>query len=305
MNNFKKLSKVLLVATVMSSTAMVSGFDNFTGLKASAQGVASPERAAAATASRIARPKIKSGYGIAERFGKVLRRLQEIMNAEEVNEAGYREVLDILSGQRLDRLNPAEQLSYYNFSAAAEQNLGNMNGALVHYKSILAMDTISYTMRDQMIFVVGQIEFSNANYDEAVKYFYEWLKYAPTPSITQIVMFANIHYSVAVQDGIAPAEAEKNFRAAVEFLNWAIVKSKAEGKEDKEAWYGLLRAIHNNLEEMDEALEYTELLATRWPKKDYWMQLSGLYAQKSSEAGVSEEEGLVYEKKQMVAYELL
>ncbi|MDG1858225.1 MAG: tetratricopeptide repeat protein, partial [Emcibacteraceae bacterium] len=230
---------------------------------------------------------------------------QEIMNAEEVTDAGYREVLEILGGQRLDRLNPAEQLSYYNFSAAAEQNLGNMNGALGHYKSILAMDTISYTMRDQMVFIVGQIEFSNSNYDEAIKHFYEWLKYAPNPSMTQIVMFANIHYSIAVQDGIAPAEAEKNFRSAAEFLNWAIAKAKADGKEDKEAWYALLRAIHNNLDEMDKALEYTELLATRWPKKDYWVQLSGLYAQKSSDAGLSEDEAFAYEKKQMVAFELL
>lgn len=306
MKNFKIKSKVLLVAAALTMVSMAPVVEEFTGLDAFAQvSVSSPERAATAAAARAARPKIKSTYGIGERFGKTLRKIQEIMNAEEIDEVGYREVLEILSKQRIDRLNSAELLSFYQFSAASEQNLGNMAGAKQHYINILAMDSISYSMRDQMTFVVGQIEFSDGNYDTAMGYFDEWLKYQPTPSITQIIMFANVYYSIAISEGISPVEEEKNYRSAIEFLNWAISKAAAEGKPDKETWYAILRAVHNNLEEMDKALEYTELLATRWPKKDYWTQLSGLYAQKSASDGLSEEEATMYEKKQMATYELL
>lgn len=307
MNNFKKLSKTLLVAMALTSVSVVltavPEVGKLMGSEAMAQvAVASPERAAQATAARAARPKMKSTYGIGERAGKFLTKVQEIMAEEEPN---YQEVLEILGDQRMDRLNPAEVLAVHQYMAAAYSNTDRLDLALERYKTILEMDTISYTMRDQLTFVVGQIEFSNGNYDIAMGYFNEWLKYQPDPSLSQIVIFANVHYSIGISDEVSPAEKEKNFRAAIEFLNWAIDKAKAEGKPDKEEWYGILRAVHNSLEEMDKALEYTELLASRWPKKDYWTQLSGLYAQKASEEGLSEAEARVYEKKQMASFELL
>ena len=274
MNNFKKLSKTLLVATALSGVSIMTSvtpeLSKVMGSEAMAQvAFASPERAAQATAARAARPKLRSTYGIGERAGKFLMKVQEITAEEEPN---YQEVIDILSDQRMDRLNPAETLAVHQYLAAAYSNIGRMDLALERYKTILAMDTISYTMRDQLTFVVGQIEFSNGNYNDAISYFYEWLQYQPDPSLSQIVIFANVHYSIGIADGISAAEKEKNFRSAIEFLNWAIDKAKAEGKPDKEEWYGILRAVHNSLEEMDTTLEYTELLASRWPKKDYWMQ---------------------------------
>ena len=66
----------------------------------------------------------------------------------------------------------------------------------------------------------------------------------------------------------------------------------------------MLRALHNNLEEMDKVLYYAELLTSRWPKKAYWTQLSGLYAQAASEDGLSEEEAMELEKKQLAAFEM-
>lgn len=307
MSNFNKLSKTLLIATAISSVSIVSTvvpeLGQIVGSEAMAQvAMASPERAAQATAARAARPRIKSTYGIGERAGKFLTKVQEITSEDEPN---YQEVIEILSNQRMDRLNPAEVLAVHQYLAAAYSSTGRMDLALEKYRLILDMDTISYTMRDQLTFVVGQIEFSNGKYEEAVKYFYDWLQYQPDPSLSQIVIFANVHYSIGISDEISPAEKEKNFRAAIEFLNWAIDKAKADGKPDKEEWYGILRAIHNSLEEMDKALEYTELLATRWPKKDYWTQLSGLYAQKASSEGLSEQEAMLFEKKQMAAFELL
>ncbi|MCC3862284.1 hypothetical protein [Pseudemcibacter aquimaris] len=310
MKKMNKVSKVLLMATALStatvmSSAVVPAVADLAGIEASAQSnppLASQARADAATAARANRPKIRSTTGIGERAGKFLKKVQEIASGENPD---YQEILNILEGERMDRLNPAEQLSVHQFMAMAKSNMGNLSSALVNFKAILEMDTISNTMRDQVTFNVGQIEFSEGNYDVALQYLYEWLQYQPTPSITQIVTFANLHYTIGISDGIAKADAESNFRTAAEFLHWAIDKSKAEGKEDKEEWYGILRAIYNSLEDIDKAVEYTELLAVRWPKKDYWTQLSGLYAQKASAEGLTEEQAFEYEKRQMVAFELL
>lgn len=310
MKNMNKLSKVLLMATALStvtamSSAVVPAVAELTGFEASAQAnppLASAERAAAAEQARLNRPKIKSTTGIGERAGKFLKKVQEIAAADEPN---YQEILNILQEQRLDRLNSAELLSVHQFMAMAKSNMGDLVGSLVNFKAILEMDSISNTMRDQVTFNVGQIEFSEGNYDVALQYLYEWFQYQPTPSINQIVTFANLHYTIGIGDGISAADAESNFKTSAEFLHWAIDKSKAEGKEDKEEWYGILRAIYNSLEDVDKALEYTELLAVRWPKKDYWVQLSGLYAQKAAEEGLTEEQAFAYEKRQMAAFEML
>lgn len=310
MQNFNKVTKVLLMATALStvtamSSAVVPAVADLTGIDASAQSnppLASPERAAQAQAARAARPKISSTTGIGERAGKFLKKVSEIASEEEPD---YQEIINILSDQRLDRLNDAELVAVHQYMASAKASTGDLPGAMVHFKEILKLDSISNTMRDQFTYSVAQIEFGEENYLVARDYFYDWFQYQPEPSITQIVTLANVHYTIAISDSTAPADQISNYRTAAEFLHWAIDKSVAEGKEEKEEWYGILRAIYNSLEDLDNALKYTETLAVRWPKKDYWAQLSGLYAQKAGEEGLTEEEAMAYEKKQMVAFEML
>ncbi len=305
MENFKKLSKVLLITTaitgLMVATSIVPEVGQLTGQAAYAQALASPERAAAALAAKNARPKMRSTTGMGERAAKALTKAQDLMQAEPPD---YDQAMAGLKKMNLDRLNNAERAAFYQMMAAVAQSQDKMDEALGYYKQLLAMDSISYSLRDQMTFLVGQIEFSNENYAVARGYLEDWFQYQPTPSMTNLVIFANVYYASGLEEGIPANESEAHFRKAVEFLNWAITKSKAEGKEDKENWYTVLRAIHNNLNEMDKVLEYGELLASRWPKKRYWVQLSGLYAQFATEPGLSEEEIANYEKKQLATFEL-
>ncbi|MBT5073549.1 MAG: tetratricopeptide repeat protein [Kordiimonadaceae bacterium] len=307
MQNFKTLTKTLLTATaitVISATASIlPTVADFTGQEAFAQTstMASEERAAEALAARIARPRIGSMPGMNERAFKTLTKVQEFMELEPPQ---YGEAMLLLKKQNLERLNSTELTSFYQLMAAVAQNQDNIDEALGYYKNILAMESISYAQRDQMTFIVGQIEFSNGNNELAISYFEDWLKYQPTPSITNIVVLANVYYASALDLEDIPVAAEKYFRNSIEFLNWAIIKAKADGKEDKENWYAVLRAIHNNLEEIDKVVFYGELLATRWPKKEYWTQLSGLYSQAASEDGISEEDALLLEKKQFATFDL-
>lgn len=308
MQNFKRLSKTLLVATaltgVMATVAVIPEVADFTGQAAQAQDypLASLERAAQALAASQARPKLRSTTGMGERAAKILTKVQELMNTEPVGL--YEQALTDLKKQNLERLNTAERIAFNQLMAACAQNLDRMDEALIYYKAILVMEGVSNGQRDQMTFIVGQIEFSQGNNEAALGYFEEWFKYQSTPSMTNIVVLANVYYASGLEDGVAPNVAEGYYRRAIEFLNWAIVKAKADGKEDKENWYGVLRALHNNLDEMDKVIEYAEILTSRWPKKAYWTQLSGLYAQKAAEEGLSEEEAILLEKKQFAAFEL-
>lgn len=307
MYDFKKLSKTLVLATaltgVMAISTVSSNVSDVLGGQAYAQelGVASPQRAAAAQKAVDARPARKSP-GFSERAYNVLSKVQELLDADPPQ---YGEAMSTLQGQNLERLNSNERASFYQMMAAVAQNQEKYDEAMGYYQKILQEDNISYALEDQVTFILGQLYFANGDYTKALEFMNKWFAYQPDPTVTNIVVFANIYYAAGLEEGIPEATAEKYYRAAVEFLNWAIAKTEAAGEETKENWYAVLRALHNNLGEMDKVLEYAELLASRWPSKQYWVQLSGLYAQFASQAGLSEDKVREFERKQMTTYELV
>lgn len=308
MTTFKTISKTLLLATaltgVSASIAIIPGVADLTGIYASAQEypVASPERAAQALALRNARPKLGSIPGVTERPAKLLKKVQELTQDQEPPnfQEAYNELKD---ENRLDRWNDTELVAYYQLLAQAAQNLDKMDEALAAFKEVLKLEKISNTQRDQFTYIVGQIEFSNGNYAAAEQHINEWFKYQPDPSSTQIEFLGNLQYTIALETE-DEAAALPYYRRTIEFLNWAITKAIADGREDKENWYQVLRAVHNTLGEMDKVLEYAELLTTRWPKKQYWVQLSSVYAQKAGSEGLTEAEVRELEKKQLAAFEM-
>ncbi|MFK5912744.1 MAG: tetratricopeptide repeat protein [Woeseiaceae bacterium] len=307
MQKFKKLSKTLLMATaltvVMVTASTIPDVAELSGLRAVAQetGVASQARADAATAARAGRPRITSTKGMTERPAKVLTKAQEMLSEEPPR---FAEAKENLLRQRIEKWNTTEQAAFYQIMASIAGGQDDLGQVLVYYKKLLGMDGISYTLRDQLTYNVGQIEFSQDNKQEGTKYLYEWLKYQPAPSISQIEFFANVHYSLGQDAADGSPEIAKNYHLAIEYLNWAVSKAKVDGKDDKENWYQVLRALHNSLEETAKVLEYAELLATRWPKKNYWVELSNLYAMAGSEVGLTEDQVLVFEKKQFSTMEL-
>lgn len=307
MQNIKKLSKTLLVASALSSIAVVASaipeVAEFSGQNAVAQelGVSSPARAATATAARAARPRITSAAPTRERAGKILMRAQELTTAEPPQ---YAEAKEYLLKQNVNRWNTTETAGFYQIMSSIAGSESDYDALLDYYKKLLAMDTIPYSLRDQLTYSVGQIEFSQDNQELGISYLYDWLQYQPNPSITQLELFANIHYSVGQEAADGSPAVEKNYRLAIEYVNWAITKAKTDGKNDKENWYQVLRSLHNLLEEIDKVVEYAELLATRWPKKEYWVQLSNLYAMAGAEDNVSESEVISFEKKQLATMEL-
>lgn len=291
------------VATLMLATAAAPGIADFTGQTVIAQqlGVSTQAQADKRAAARAARPKITSIKSPRERQGKILIKAQEYLSAEPPNIAAAKEEL---VDQNIDRWIEPELVGYHQIMASVSQAEGNMDGLLEHYKKLLEFENIPYSLRDQVTYAVGQIEFSNDNREEGKKYLYQWLQYQPTPNISHLEFFTNVHFAIGQSEGVSEEEAEFNFRLAIEYLNWAIRKTKEEDKEDKENWYAVLRTLHSALGEQDKVLEYAELLATRWPKKDYWLQLSGIYGQSAGEPGLTPEEVNAFEKKQFAAYEM-
>jgi len=294
MANFNKISKTLILAAAFSGAStgasLIPNFAN-TGSVAFAQ---------QAAATRPDRPPRKT-LGFSERIYKVLSKAQEAMGAEPPR---FDEAMAILKEQNLERINDTERASFYQMMAAVTQQQEKYKEALGYYEKILAIQNISYTLEDQIKFAAGQLHFLEGNYDQAIKFMEEWLLYQDDPPVRNLVFVSNAYYSAGAADGVPKNKADDYFKTALSYILTVIKRSEEEGIEVKENYYTFLRTLYYNLGDTAKVLETVELLATRWPKKEYWTQLSGLYAQKAAEDGTSEAEALALEKKQMAAYEL-
>lgn len=306
MYNIKKLTKTLVLATAltgfMAGSSLIPG-ELAMGGQAFAQSITwekEAARSAAALTAKNTRPKVRSS-GFSERVYKILSKASELMEMEPPQ---YDQAMVILKKQNLDRVTSTERASFYQMMAGIAQNQGKYDDALVYYQNILGQENLSHAMRDSVTFVVAQLNYQKENYDEALRLLMQWLKYQPTPSATNMVFIANLYYSKGAVEGIPDSIMQQNYREAIGLMNWVINKSEADGKEAKENWYAFLRMLHNSLEEEEKVLELAELLTTRWPKKEYWTQLSGLYAQKAARDGMREAEVDELESMQISAYEL-
>ncbi len=305
MYNFKKIAKTLVLAAALTGFMASSSFiPNSLGMggQAFAQVTweAEAARSAAALAASNKRPKVRTS-GFSERVYKILSKATEYMDMEPPQ---YAEALEILKKQNLDRVTTTERISFYQMMAGISQNTGKYDEALGYYQKILKEDGVSYAMKDSVTFIVGQLLFQKDDFEGSLRLLNEWLKYQANPSVSNIVFMSNVYYSLGAEDGASDAVKEKNFRIAIANLNWVIKKSELEGNEVKENWYAFLRMLHNSLDDEKETLEIAELLTSRWPKKEYWTQLSGLYAQKAATPGLKAAEVSELEAKQIATYEL-
>jgi tetratricopeptide (TPR) repeat protein len=77
----------------------------------------------------------------------------------------------------------------------------------------------------------------------------------------------------------------------IEPVEWAMSIATVRGTEIKEQWYLLLRVAYWELNNLPKVKDILEILVVRWPKKEYWTNLSAVYAE------------LDMESRQLAAYE--
>ena len=113
----------------------------------------------------------------------------------------------------------------------------------------------------------------DGNFAEAVKYAHQWLDSLEDPRPDDYRLLAIAYYQM------------EDWRKTLEYASLTIEKAKATGVEIKENWWNLLLAAHWALEQYPEALEVSKTLLISWPKKNYWLQLGGLYYSLDNEPG--------------------
>lgn len=220
--------------------------------------------------------KTRKTPALREQTYKKLAEVQELIDVKD-----YTGALEELSSTRLRGMNAYELGQVYNMWAYVYFSMENYPKAIEAYQMVLKqVPGIPEVMEQDALYAIGQLYFIQEDYQKSIDYLQQWFAIATNPGPTPFIFLAQAYYQL------------KRYRDAIPHIMTAIRIAKERGQRPKENWWLLLRAMYFEMEDWDKVIDILKLLVVEYPKKDYWVQLSGVLGQEG------------YEKDQVSALEM-
>ena len=197
---------------------------------------------------------------------KVYKRLAEAQEMVEAGDtAGAESTLKELQGMR--DLNSYEVAQTWSFFGYIYYSAENYPASIKAYETVLQQPDIPVGMENSTMYTLAQLYFTLEDYNKAEQMLKRWFKTANDPGPEPYVLLGQAYYQLArYKDAIGPVET-------------AIDLAQKSGREVKENWWLLLRVFYYELENYPKVVEILETLVRQYQKKDYWVQLSGMYGE--------------------------
>ncbi len=209
--------------------------------------------------------KTKRTQAINNKVYEKLQAAQEELEAKNTAEA-LKILNDLKNGSK--PLNDAEMANVLNMLAYIYYSQEDYTQALSAYEKIITLPEASEGVVTQARFSVAQLYMVTDQWEKAIVALNEWSKVSTTPpSATTYMMYAQCYYQL------------KNYDQSLVSVEKAISLYKEKGSVPKESWYGLQRFLYYEKENYKKVVEILDELLLHYPKKEYWMQLSGMYSE--------------------------
>jgi tetratricopeptide (TPR) repeat protein len=228
---------------------------------------------------------------------QVYERLQEAQVAAEANDfAGAQEVLRKLEKEFSGKnaLNSYEAANVYNFYAFIYYSQEKYQDAIRAYEKVLEQTDIPEAMEVGTLYSLAQLNFVVEDYRKAAELLRRWFALALNPNPDAYMLLAQANYQL------------KEYDAALRNVLDGMAEAERRDIAPKEQWYLLLRVLYYEKNDIPKTVEVLETLVQNWPKKDYWLQLSGMYGelkQDSKQLSAMEaayEQGLLDRERELV-----
>lgn len=207
-------------------------------------------------------PKARVDYTVNKQAWKHLDRAQKALAEKDYKEA--KEELDEMQ-ERQKRFNEYELALMWQTYAHMYADQENMPEAAAALEKALIGETLPEGALIDAMYNLGQLQLATEQYDKAAATFTRWLELAgdkATPEARYVI-------------GVAFAQA-KQYEKATEQIRIAI----AAVKDPAENWLQLLMSVRFELGDMATVEQVVKQLVQRYPRKSYWQQLAGIYAEK-------------------------
>ena len=215
--------------------------------------------------------KTKRSEAMSERVHRRFSKAQEAYEAEDyaVAEALLQEITELRG------LTPYERAQTNNFYGFIQVEKEDYPGAIRYFLRVIEIggpDEIPEGLYYGTIRTLSQLYMQVENFPEAVRFGRQWIDSQESPAPKDYITLAAAYFQM------------DEWQDALDNVLIAIEKAQASGMEVEENWWRYLLAAHWELEQFAKALEVSKTLVTNWPKKDYWIQIQGLYAMVDNEA---------------------
>lgn len=256
---------VALMSRLFGRFALVGAvavFGSFTGTVQSI-GVAQAQDAGGASEEAEER-RTKRVPAMREQAFNKLSEAQEAL--DENNTSAALAALQEMAEQK--GLNAYEAASMENMRAYIYFSNEDYTRAIRAYEKVLSyVPDVPLSLELGTMYALGQLYFVQEDYRRAIEYLNRWFDMVETPSTQAYVFLAQAYYQL------------NEFRNVIPAVQTAMDLAEERGDEIKENWWLLMRAAYYELEDFDKVIDILEVLVRDFPKKDYWVQLSGLYGQ--------------------------
>jgi tetratricopeptide (TPR) repeat protein len=181
--------------------------------------------------------------------------------AKEVDAGDPQEATRLLQKLRLNRLNPYERALVYRMLAHIAYGANESEQAIEYFLKFLEEEVLPIRDEARVRFNIAQLNLSLQRWQEAIDWLNRWLLYVDDPDPLGFYLMGISYYQLEDFDA-----AIVQTKRAVEFP-----------KEPRESWLRLLAALYSQKKDYENAAPVLEELVLRFPKKQYWVQLSLIY----------------------------
>lgn len=205
---------------------------------------------------------------ISERTYKRLSVVQEFVDAKDYNGA-IAEAQDLLTGRNMNGNEIGQIQNLLGFAYFSKEDY---RGAIRSYEAILAQgDAVPEGLEVSTIYTLAQLYAVQDDFKRALDKMRLWLTKANNPGADPYVFMSQLEYQ------------DKNYRSATQLLEKAIGIAKERNVPIKENWWGLLNFLYYEQENYPKVIEILEILVREFPKRQYWVQLAGMYGQRGDD----------------------
>jgi tetratricopeptide (TPR) repeat protein len=181
--------------------------------------------------------------------------------AEAADEGSAKDGLALLDRLTLPRLNPYERALVYRLKAYVAYGASDYELAIESFEKVLAEEVMSLDADNRIRFNIAQLYASLQQWHEVITAFERWFRYVEEPNPLAYYLL-----------GISYFQLEE-----IDLAITHTAKAVDLSEEPAEGWIQLLAALYIQQEDYASATPTLEELVMRFPKKQYWVQLSLIY----------------------------
>lgn len=181
--------------------------------------------------------------------------------AEEIDEEKPDEAEALLLKLNPKRMNPYERALVYRMLAFIAYGSAQQDKAIGYFEQVLGEEVLPLRDESKIRFSVAQLHAGLEHWQEAITWVDNWARYERNPDPVGFYLKAIAQYQLGDFDGAIASTHEAIERAGT----------------PRESWLRLLVALHSEKEDYEAAAPHLEELLLRFPKKQYWVQLSLIY----------------------------